>query len=162
MNTKKIAQGALIAALYALLTFAVLPLSSGLIQMRVSEALCVLPWFTPIAIPGLYIGCLIANLIVGAPVYDVLFGSLATLIAAWLTRYFRKRNFSRWLAPLPAVLVNAVIVGLILYYVYKLYEIGVTLPMCMLYVAIGQTLACYGLGIPLMLLLEKYGKNLFR
>jgi uncharacterized membrane protein len=162
MNTKKIAQGALIAALYALLTFAVLPLSSGLIQLRASEALSVLPWFTPVAVPGLYIGCLIANLIVGAPVYDVLFGSLATLIAAWLTRYFRKRNFSRWLAPLPAVAVNAVIVGLILYYVYKLYEIGVTLPMCMLYVAIGQTLACYGLGIPLMLLLERYGKNLFR
>jgi uncharacterized membrane protein len=113
-------------------------------------------------VPGLYIGCLIANLIVGAPVYDILFGSLATLIAAFTTRYLRKRNFSRWLAPLPAVLVNAVIVGLILYYVYKLYEIGVTLPLCMLYVAIGQTLACYGLGIPLMLLLEKYGKKLFR
>ena len=161
MKTKHIVQSALLAALYSVLTFAVLPLSSGLIQMRVSEALSILPFFTPAAVPGLFIGCVIANLIVGAPVYDIVFGSLASLTAAILCRIFKKRGFSKWLAPLPAVIVNAVAVGLILYYVYDMREIGVSLDLCMLYVGVGQMLACYGLGIPLLILLEKFGKRLF-
>ncbi|OQB24443.1 MAG: QueT transporter [Firmicutes bacterium ADurb.Bin182] len=161
MNAKKLAQGALIAAIYALLTFAVLPLSSGLIQMRVSEALSVLPWFIPAAVPGLFVGCVAANIIAGAAVYDIVFGSLATLLAAYITRFLSKRGFSRWLAPLPAVLINAVVVGFILYYVYEMKELGISLSLCILYVAIGQTLACYGLGMPLLLLIEKFGRKLF-
>ena len=85
MKIKHIVRGALIAALYALLTLEVQPLSSGLVQLRVSEALCVLPWFTSSAVPGLFLGCLIANLAVGAMLPDIIFGSLATLIAAYLT-----------------------------------------------------------------------------
>ena len=87
MKIKHIVRGALIAALYALLTLAVQPLSSGLVQLRVSEALCVLPWFTSSAVPGLFLGCLIANLAVGAMLPDIIFGSLATQMCIRDSRY---------------------------------------------------------------------------
>ena len=118
MTTKKLVQGALIGALYAALTLAAAPISFGLMQVRVSEALCILPFFTSAAVPGLFIGCLVANLAGGAVLYDVVFGSLATLLAALLTRWFKKRGFSKWLAPLPAVVVNALIVGALMTLVY--------------------------------------------
>ena len=85
MKTRFLAQAAVIAALYALLTVLVAPVASGLVQCRVSEALCVLPYFTFSAVPGLFVGCAMANLITGAPIYDVIFGSIATLLAALWT-----------------------------------------------------------------------------
>ncbi|MEA5059438.1 hypothetical protein SDC9_166296 [bioreactor metagenome] len=153
MGPKSLARGALIGALYVLISLAVAPIGSGLLQARLSEALCVLPWFTPAAIPGLFLGCLLANLLTGAVIYDVVFGSLATGLAALLTFWFRRRGYSKWLAPLPAVVVNALVVGYLLAYVY---EVGVSMALCALSVAAGQILSCYGLGMPLMRLLEKH------
>lgn len=158
MPTKKLAQGALIGALYALLTLVAAPISSGLMQIRISEGLCVLPFFTPAAAPGLFLGCLVANLITGAMWMDVVFGSLATLLAAFLTHMVKKWGLSKWLAPAPAVIVNGVVVGVLLCYVY---QIGVDVWTCMAYVAAGQAIACYGVGMPLMAALERFGKNLF-
>jgi uncharacterized membrane protein len=153
----EIARGAIIAAIYALLTIFLAPISSGLIQCRVAEALCVLPYYTFSAVPGLFVGCLIANLITGAPIWDVVFGSLATLLAAYTTYAMRKR-VTKFLAPLPAVLYNAVIVGALLVYVYA---VPVTYPVAALYVAAGQAAACFGLGLPLLLALERIKDKLF-
>lgn len=159
MRTSELVRGALIGALYVLLTLLFAPISSGLMQMRVSEALCVLPCFTFSAVPGLFVGCLIANLLTGAAPYDVIFGSLATLLAAVCTWSMRAAGWSKWLMPLPSVLCNALIVGWLLCFVYA---VGVSFPLCALYVGAGQAAACYGLGMPLMKLLEKYGGHLFR
>ena len=105
-SVRDLAQGAIFAAIYALLTFFLAPISSGLVQCRVAEAMSVLPYFTFSAVPGLFIGCLLANLLTGAPIYDVLFGSLATLIAAYLT-YALRNKVPKYLAPMPSVVVNA-------------------------------------------------------
>ncbi len=156
-----IAQAAIIAAVYVLITLAIAPISSGLIQCRFSEALCILPFFTPAAIPGLFVGCLLANLITGAVIYDVICGSLATLLAAAFTWQIARAcpcKLAKALAPLPAVLVNAVVVGYLLAYVYA---VPAPFVLCMLYVAAGQIIACYGAGLPLLLLLERYGNKLF-
>ena len=98
MRNKKvlfITQAALIAAIYVVLTMFInaFNLASGNIQVRISEALCILPFFTPAAIPGLWIGCLLANLLTGAAIYDIVFGSLATLIGAIGTYLLRKHKF---------------------------------------------------------------------
>lgn len=154
---RDLAQGAIIAAVYALLTIFFAPISSGLIQCRVSEAMSILPYFTFSAVPGLFIGCLLGNLLTGAPIYDVLFGSLATLIAAFITYQIRNRA-SKYLAPLPSVVVNALVVGWLLVYVY---EVGVRFWVAAGYVAIGQAIACFALGIPLMKLLERFRGKLF-
>lgn len=159
MTTKKLVQGALIGALYAALTLAAAPISYGLMQVRISEALCILPFFTPAAVPGLFIGCLVANLAGGAVLYDVIFGSLATLLAALLTWWLRARGASKWLAPMPAVILNALIVGALMCLVYLPGE--VTFPVAAAYVGAGQAIACYGLGMPLFYVLERYGKKLF-
>lgn len=158
MSVKAIVRSALIGALYILLTLAVQPISSGLMQLRVSEALCVLPFFTPAAVPGLFIGCLTANLAMGNPLPDVIFGSLATLLAAAATYGVRRLGLSKWLAPLPAVLINAVVIGYLLTYVY---EVGVPWEVSALYVGLGQALSCYVLGMSLLFGFEKFGKKLF-
>ena len=102
----KVAQGAIIAALYVVLTVIFAPISFGEMQVRISEALTILPMFTPAAIPGLFVGCVLGNLLGGAIPVDVIFGSLATLIGA-VGGYLLRKN--RWLVPLPTVLSNAVI-----------------------------------------------------
>jgi len=157
-TTKSLSHAGIIAALYAALTILLAPISYGVIQCRVSEALSVLPVFTGAAVPGLFLGCLIANLLVGAPIYDVLFGSLATLLAAACTRYLAAKQAPRALLPLPSVLFNAVIIGWLL---VTVYGVNVPLPLSMLYVGIGQAVACYGLGLPLMFVLEKKVPQLF-
>ncbi|MGE5613765.1 MAG: QueT transporter family protein, partial [Bacillota bacterium] len=103
-HTRFIVEAAFIAAMYAALTI-LIPGGSGQVQVRVSEALTVLPFFMPAAIPGLFAGCLLANIIVGVSLYDVIFGSLATLAAAFLTR----KMPVKYLAPLPPVVINAVV-----------------------------------------------------
>lgn len=157
MSVRSLVRAAIIAAVYALLTIALAPISSGLIQCRVAEAMSVLPYFTFSAVPGLFIGCLLANLLVGAPIYDVVFGSLATLLAAYITYLLRKRA-PKYLAPLPSVVVNALVVGALLVYVY---DIGVSYWIAAGYVAIGQAIACFVIGLPLLSLIESYGKKLF-
>ena len=156
-SVRDLAQGAIIAAIYALLTIFLAPISSGLVQCRVAEAMSVLPYFTFSAVPGLFIGCLLANLLTGAVIYDVIFGSLATLTAAYITYWMRKR-VSKYLAPLPSVIVTALVIGWLLTYVYK---VGFPYWITAGYVAIGQAIACFALGLPLMTLLERFRGKLF-
>lgn len=146
-KTKLLTQAAVIAALYAVLTIIFQPISFLQTQVRVSEALTVLPMFTPAAIPGLFIGCLVANIFSPVGVLDIIFGSLATLTAAFLSYKMPKR----YLVPLPPIVVNGVVIGLLLNYVLNLPLLA-----SMLWVALGQAIACYGLGYPLILVLEKY------
>lgn len=120
-STIYLTRGALIAALYVALTFvsSLMGLSSGPIQLRLSEALTILPVIFPEAIPGLFIGCLIANLLTGAVIWDVIFGSLATLIGAAGAYFLRKLPRKLiWLATLPTVLSNALIVPLVIIFAY--------------------------------------------
>lgn len=153
LTPRFMAEAGIIAALYFALTMASIPLSYMTPQVRISEALCVLPFFTPSAIPGLFIGCLLSNL-AGSPLgpYDILFGSLATLAAAIGARYIRPK----WLVPLPAVAINAfVVAGILQYYLGILYWESV------LWVAAGQIIACYALGLPLLLALDKHKNKIF-
>jgi len=155
-NTRFIVESAVIAALYTALTLAFQPLSygaEGLIQVRISEALTILPYFTPAAVPGLFIGCVIANLFSPVGVIDVVVGSLATLIAAYLS--YRVPN--RLMVPMPPVVVNGLIIGAMLHYVYN-----VPLLLSILAVTAGQLAACYILGFPLLLVLERYRNQIFR
>lgn len=116
-----ITRGAIVAAMYVALTYlaSVLGLSSGVIQFRISEALCVLPIFMPEAIPGLAIGCLLSNALTGCVFWDVVFGTVATLIGA-VGAYLLRKLPTRliWLATLPTVLANAIIVPFVLMYAY--------------------------------------------
>lgn len=153
-NVRFTVQAGLIGALYAVLTIAFAPISYGQIQVRISEALTILPFFTPAAIPGLFVGCLIANIYGGLGPVDIIFGSLATLIAALMTYFIRKYKY---IAPLPAVIINGIVVGIILNVVYDLPLIP-----SMLWVALGEAIACYGLGLPLLLSLQKYGNKIFK
>lgn len=150
--TKLLAQAAIIAALYAALTVMIMPASYGIMQLRVSEALTILPIFTPAAIPGLFIGCIVANLVSPVGLIDVVIGSAATLIAAVLTYKLRDNKI---VALLPPVLANAVLVG---FELYKFYNVGFSLPACMFWVGLGEAAAVYVLGFPLSLFLEKYKK----
>ena len=149
-NTKKAftlytTRGALIATMYVALTLvsAVMGLSSGVIQFRFSEALCILPIFLPEAVPGLFIGCLISNLIAGGVIWDVIFGSLATLIGAIGARMLLKlpEKF-KWVATLPTVLANMIIVPFVLIYAYGAPD---SYPFLMLTVGIGE-IVCAGFG----------------
>ena len=143
-----IVRGGLIAAIYTVLCVALAPISYGEIQFRVSEILTVLPILMPEAVPGLFIGCLIANLIGGAGVMDIIFGSLATLLAGICTYALRKGP--AWLAILPVVVFNGVIVGWVLNVAY-----GLPLLPAMGFVALGEAAVCYLLGLPFVLLLRK-------
>ena len=142
--TKTISLSAVVAALYAALTVLLAPISYGPMQVRIAEALTVLPFVFSEAIPGLYIGCMVANIWGGYGPIDIFGGSAVTLIAALLTFYLRRLN-KLWLAPLPPVLLNAVAVG---WYLHILTETPLLLNMA--YIALGQTVACFGLGLPLL------------
>ncbi len=169
-----IVQAAVIAAMYAVLTMALWEISSAGIQFRLSEALCVLPAFVPAAIPGLFIGCAVANIVGGAWI-DVVFGSLATLLAA-ICSYFIGRAFrvgetekvslgAKLLVPLPPVVFNALIIPFVLYYGYGLTTtLGFegTLPVLGMYaltVGAGEAAVCYVIGVPFMILVNRIGKN---
>ena len=158
-----VTQGAVVAALYVALTelSTLMGLSSGVIQFRISEALCVLPAFTPTAIPGLFIGCLISTLLAGGIPLDIIFGAVATLIGA-AGAYLLRR--CRWLVPLPTVLANILIVPPILKYAYGVpYAFGThsALPFFMLTVGAGEVVCAYILGIALYAALYPHRKSLF-
>ena len=150
-----ITQGAVIAALYVVLTLVFAPISFGPVQVRIAEALCILPMFTPAAIPGLFIGCLLANLIGGGIMLDVIFGSLATLIGAVLGYLLRS---NRWLVPLPAVLANTIIVPFVLRYGYGVVDVA--MPVLMLQILIGEVIGCYGIGELLCTTIQKRGPRI--
>jgi uncharacterized membrane protein len=154
-NVRFMVQAAVIAAVYVVVTLSFAPLSSGLFQLRFSEALTVLPALTPAAIPGLFIGCLLGNLLVGASLVDIIFGSLTTLAAAYLSYHLRNK---KWLVPMPPVLLNAVVVGIML---VSVYGMPVTLFAAMAWVAAGQFVACYIIGYPLLTILGRYKDKIF-
>ena len=151
-------QAAMIAAIYVVLTLFVsaINLASGAIQVRISEALTVLPAFTPAAIPGLFLGCFISNLITGAMLPDIIFGSLATLIGAIGSYFLRKW---KWAVPLPPILSNVLIIPFVLAYVYH-FPGGV--PYFMLTVGIGQVISCGVLGMLLYKVLSNYRNVIFK
>lgn len=140
---------AIIAALYTALTLVFQAISFGAVQFRLSEALTLLPALMPQAIAGLSIGCLVSNLLAGSNPYDIVFGTLATILAAFITRRLR-RNL--WLAAIPPVVCNAVVIGLVLTYAYGINA----LPMNILTVGAGQAVVCFGLGVPVTKLIEKH------
>ena len=135
---------ALIAAIYVTISIVFAPISYGPIQIRIAEALTVLPFIDPAAIGGLFLGCILANLLGGLGIADVLGGSLCTLIAAILTYHMKKAIF----APLPPVLVNSIGVSLYLHLIFDLpYWLTVA------YIGFGQLIACYIIGYPLLIVL---------
>ena len=140
IHVRATTRAALIAALYAALTLLLAPISYGEIQIRIAEALTVLPIALPESIPALAVGCLLANILGGCTVLDIVFGTLATLLAGLCTRALRDR-FA--LAAAMPVLFNGVIVGAVVHFAYAPV---MPLPLCMLFVAAGEAVACYALG----------------
>ena len=160
MKNKKVqflVQSAMIGAIYVVLTILFQPFSFGQIQVRIAEALTILPIFTPAAIPGLFVGCLIGNILGGSILPDIIFGSLATLIGAIFTFLLRKQ--SKYLAPLPPIFANTIIVPFILYYAYG---INLPIPLMMLTVGIGEIISCGVLGMIVYASLEKYRYRIFK
>ncbi len=141
-RSHKIALAALIAALYAGLTAALAPISFGPVQFRLAEALTLLPFFMPEAVPGLFIGCLLSNMLGGFGLVDIVLGSAATLAAAWMT----SRMPNVWLAAVPPVVLNAVVVG-----VYLAFITDTPAALSVLYVGLSQSAVCFGIGVPLSL-----------
>ncbi len=146
-----------IAALYTVLTLLanLLGLANNAVQVRFSEALTVLPVYTPAAIPGLFLGCLLSNVLTGALLPDIIFGSLATLIGAIFTRLLRKYKL---LAPLPPIISNTLIIPFVLAYVYNfegsIWYFALT-------VGIGEIISCGVLGYIFMSALNRLAKNIF-
>ena len=160
MNKKVvlIVHAAVIAALYVVLTMLAnaLGLANYAIQVRFSEALTILPLFTPAAIPGLFAGCILSNFLTGCLPWDIVCGSLATLLGALGT--YALRRFPKWLAPLPPIIANTLIVPFVLAYIYRFEG---SIPYFMLTVGIGEILSCGVLGLLLHNVLAKYRKYLF-
>ena len=155
-NTLYLAQAGVIAAIYVALTVAFAPFAFREVQVRLAEALTILPVFTPAAVPGLFVGCLLGNVLGGAALPDVIFGSLATLIGAAGTRMLRKAN--PYLAPVPPIVSNAVIVPWILKYAYA---VELPIPLMMLTVGIGEVISCGVLGMILYFALKKRKGQIF-
>ena len=155
-NIQYLTQAAMIAAIYVVLTFVAnaFGLANYAVQVRFSEALTILPIFTPAGIPGLFIGCLISNILTGCAIPDIIFGSLATLIGAFGTRALKSNRF---LAVLPPIAANAIIVPLILKYAYGLEPLWFSF----LTVTAGEIISCGVLGLLLAFALNKYRKQIF-
>ena len=151
-----IAQAAMVASAYAALTLALAPISFSEKQFRISEALTILPAFVPAAVPGLFVGCVISNLVSPIGLPDLVFGSLATLAAAFLTRRLASLAsgahpvLRAFIAATPPVAVNVIVIGAMLVFIFDV-PFGVAL----IGVLVGQAVVCYGLGVPLYLLLVK-------
>ena len=179
-------QAAMIAALYVVLTEIsnIFGLASYAIQIRFSEALTILPFFTPAAVPGLFIGCIISNLLVSANIFDIIFGSIATLLGAIFTyaighsmRTVKKTipgtteslhhtvtsastirtKIAVWFAPIPPILSNTLIIPFVLKYAYG-YE-----PLWLFFLTVfaGEFISCGILGMPLLFLIKKYARHIF-
>lgn len=156
LSVSGIVRAAVIAALYAALSFLTgfIPSIGGVFQFRVSEALTILPYFTASAVPGLAIGCLITNIILGGGPYDIIFGTAATLLGAVGTRLLRKHKF---LASLPPIAANTVIMPFAIALTAGTFE---AFPLFMLSVGLEEFVSCGILGTVLLLALEK--RNLFK
>ena len=167
-KTMLLVHAAVIAALYVVLTLLAnsLGLANYAIQVRFSEALTILPFFTPAAIPGLFAGCVLSNILTGCLPLDVLFGSIATLLGAFGTWFLcgqgnaasQTSPVKTFLAPLPPIIANTVIVPFVLAYVYQFEG---SIPYFMLTVGAGEVISCGILGILLLKVLQKYRKQIF-
>lgn len=161
MKNKKIiyiCQAAMIAALYFVLTYIAnaMGLANYAIQVRFSEALTILPYFTPAAIPGLTIGCLISNCLNGCAILDIIFGTAATLLGAIFTYALRRY---KWLAPLPPIAANTIIVPWVLRFAYGISD---AIPFLMLTVGLGEVISCGILGMLLLFSINRSAKNIFK
>lgn len=156
-NVANLTRAAIIAALYVVLTYIAnaLGLASGSIQVRFSEALTILPFFTPAAIPGLFVGCLLSNILTGCALPDIILGSIATLLGALGTYFLRKK--SPWLAPVSPVVANTVIVPFVLLYAYGVQPLWLSF----ITVGIGEIISCGVLGMLLLFALKKRAGALF-
>lgn len=142
---------AVIGGAYAALTIALAPISFGPMQVRISEALTVLPFFTPAAVPGLFVGCVISNIITSPYPIDFVVGGLASLLAAFLSYVLRRWI---WAVPAPPVIVNAVAIGIMIWALS-----GAPASSLLGYmgtIGLGQLLSCYVLGMPLLYYLKKH------
>jgi uncharacterized membrane protein len=168
-----ITQSAVIAALYVVLTLIAnaLGLANQAIQVRFSEALTILPYFTPAAIPGLFVGCIISNILTGCLPLDTVFGSLATLIGALVTYYiahgfkmpgqegyYKASKIAKWLCPIPPIVANMIIVPQV---VLRVYEAPGTLLYFTVTVGIGEVISCFVLGMILLFALEPRKSAIF-
>ncbi len=151
-------EAALIASIYVILTYlcAAVGMSSGAIQLRLSEALCILAIFTPSAVPGVALGCFMANLLTGCALWDIVFGSLASLVGMLGCRALKKYPY---LAPVPYALANMIVIPFVVKLVYGAPE---ALPLFFLTVGIGEILSVFGAGIPLYLVLKKHSNLIFK
>lgn len=159
MNYKKVVflvQSAMIAAIYVVLVYIFKPISFSAIQIRIAEALTILPYFTPAAIPGITLGCLLGNFLTGADMLDVIFGTLATLLGALGSFSLRRWKF---LVPLPPIIANTIIVPWVLRYAYHIPD---AIPFMMITIGIGEVLSCGVLGMLLLFSLNKYKNIIFK
>lgn len=154
-GTLYLTQASLIAAIYVVLVFLFAPISFSIFQVRIAEALTILPFFTPAAIPGVTIGCLLANIMGEADMLDIIFGTLATLIGAFGSYGLRRYKF---LVPLPPIIANTVIIPWVLRFAYGE---ALPIPFMMLSVGIGEVISCYGLGMILLYSLNAYKGYIF-
>lgn len=165
MSLTLLVQAAMIAAIYVVLTFIAnaFGLANYAVQVRFSEALTILPFFTPAAIPGLFIGCLLSNILTGCALPDIIFGSLATLIGAFGTYALQRW---KWCAPVCPIIANTVIVPLVLIYGYGLMIEGLSVLQCFGYycltVGAGEVISCGILGMILLFSLQKYKNIIFK
>ena len=157
ISSISLAQGAVIAAAYVALTIIFAPVSFEAIQVRISEALTILPFFTASAVPGLTVGCLLANIVGGATLPDVVFGSLATFIGAVGTRLLR--NSKPYIAIIPPIVANTLIIPFVLRYAYG---IDLPIPLMMATVGFGEIISCGMLGILLYKALLTHRKEIFK
>ncbi|SCY60923.1 Uncharacterized membrane protein [Lachnospiraceae bacterium XBB2008] len=163
-TAKTITQGAAIAAIYVVLTILAnaLGLANHVIQVRFSEALTILPYFTPVAIPGLFVGCIIANIVTGCMPLDTVFGSMATLLGALgtylISNKLNHNKTAQYLAPVPPIIANTLIVPFVLAYVYKFEG---SIPYFMLTVGIGEIISCGILGLILLKALYPRREHIF-
>lgn len=158
MNKKVqfITQGAVIAAIYVVLVLIFDTFSFGPIQFRIAEMLTIMPYFTPAAIPGLFVGCLIANIIGGGLIWDIVFGSIATLIGA-IGSYLVRKN--KWLVPLPPIIANIVIVPFVLKYAYGYDGLLVYF---MFTVGLSEIIVCGIIGMALLTVMAKNREHIFK
>ena len=154
-STMFLVQAAAIGAIYVVLTLLFAPLSYGEVQIRFSEALTILPYFTPAAIPGLFVGCILSNLLGGAIPVDIVFGSVATLIGAVFTYKLRS---NKGLAPVPPIVANTLIVPVVLYYGYG---VNLPIPLMMLTVGAGEVISCGVFGMIILTALSKTHVSIF-
>jgi uncharacterized membrane protein len=158
MNKKTlyVTQSAVIAAIYVVLVFVFQYTSFGPIQFRIAEALTILPYYTPAALPGVTIGCLLSNLLFRADIIDIIFGTAATLIAAYLSYQLRT---NKYLVPIPPILINALIIPWVLKFAY--FEAD-PIPLMMLTVGLGQIVSAGILGMVLLFSLDKVKNIIFK